>query len=43
MDFVGDEISISVITSKASNVSKENNDAEESNDSEVDGEKSPVA
>tara|TARA_B100000686_G_scaffold99240_1_gene106340 strand:- start:301 stop:2826 length:2526 start_codon:yes stop_codon:yes gene_type:complete len=43
VDFVGDEISISVITSKASNVSKENNDAEESNDSEVDGEKSPVA
>ena len=37
VDFVDEEISISVITPEASDAS------EESNDSEVDGEKSPVA
>jgi ATP-dependent Clp protease ATP-binding subunit ClpA len=37
VDFVDEEISISVITPEASD------ESEESNDSEVDGEKSPVA
>ena len=43
VDFVDEEISISLIKSEASDPPEENNDAEGINDSEVDGEKSPVA